>query len=96
MVQTVRIEAEAPGVHEREVEAVPLRTAELVLRELAAGGDDLVLLGRLVARDRGDFGGATSFNSLKTLHGGLRSLAPYAASSVASSHNTPASCAGAE
>lgn len=24
--------------------------------------------------DRGDFGGATSFNSLKTLHGGLRSL----------------------
>lgn len=25
--------------------------------------------------DRGDFGGATSFNNLKTLHGGLRSLA---------------------
>jgi glycerol-3-phosphate dehydrogenase len=24
--------------------------------------------------DRGDFGGATSFNSLKTVHGGLRSL----------------------
>ena len=24
--------------------------------------------------DRGDFGGGTSFNSLKTLHGGLRSL----------------------
>ena len=24
--------------------------------------------------DRGDFGGGTSFNSLKTVHGGLRSL----------------------
>jgi glycerol-3-phosphate dehydrogenase len=27
--------------------------------------------------DRGDFGGATSFNSLKTLHGGLRSLQSF-------------------
>lgn len=29
---------------------------------------------RVALVDRGDFGGATSFNSLKTLHGGLRSL----------------------
>jgi glycerol-3-phosphate dehydrogenase len=29
---------------------------------------------RVALIDRGDFGGATSFNSLKTLHGGLRSL----------------------
>lgn len=29
---------------------------------------------RVALLDRGDFGGATSFNSLKTLHGGLRSL----------------------
>jgi glycerol-3-phosphate dehydrogenase len=36
---------------------------------------DATLRGLSVAIiDRGDFGGATSFNSLKTLHGGLRSL----------------------
>ena len=29
---------------------------------------------RVALVDRGDFGGGTSFNSLKTLHGGLRSL----------------------
>ena len=29
---------------------------------------------RVALIDRGDFGGGTSFNSLKTLHGGLRSL----------------------
>lgn len=36
--------------------------------EAARGGLAVALI------DRGDFGGATSFNSLKTLHGGLRSL----------------------
>ena len=36
---------------------------------------DATLRGLSVALvDRGDFGGATSFNNLKTLHGGLRSL----------------------
>lgn len=36
---------------------------------------DAAQLGLSVAGiDRGDFGGATSFNNLKTLHGGLRSL----------------------
>jgi glycerol-3-phosphate dehydrogenase len=29
---------------------------------------------RVALVDRGDFGGGTSFNNLKTLHGGLRSL----------------------
>ena len=36
---------------------------------------DAILRGLSVALiDKGDFGGATSFNNLKTLHGGLRSL----------------------
>src|SRR5918994_8005220 len=36
---------------------------------------DATLRGLSVALiDKGDFGGATSFNNLKTLHGGLRSL----------------------
>lgn len=39
---------------------------------------DATLRGLSVALiDRGDFGGATSFNNLKTLHGGLRSLQSF-------------------
>lgn len=38
------------------------------LRELTARGLRAALV------DRGDFGGATSFNSLKTVHGGIRAL----------------------
>jgi glycerol-3-phosphate dehydrogenase len=39
-----------------------------IARELAARGVGVALV------ERGDFGGATSFNSLKTVHGGIRAL----------------------
>jgi glycerol-3-phosphate dehydrogenase len=39
-----------------------------LLRELTARGLNAALI------DRGDFGAATSFNSLKTIHGGIRAL----------------------
>ena len=59
-----------PGGHEVRCasSSAPASTASTAAWDAAQRGLSVALI------DKGDFGGGTSFNNLKTLHGGLRSL----------------------